>query len=192
MATHSSILAWRIPGTEKPGGLQCIESQRVGHDLVTKQQPHICLTNDRYKVLDPLCYPVPGRSRHRSSPNYHHPQWCIGVIYSFIFTALGSTCIEVHIPSYRMLSPGDKQESHQILSYACHPTSLGFCEVQKTRKGVTSLPGIIDPYHQEERGLFLCNRSEKGYAQQPDEPLKCPLLLSYLILISSHGLRIAC
>ena len=32
MTTHSSILAWRIPWTEKPGGLQSIESQRVGHD----------------------------------------------------------------------------------------------------------------------------------------------------------------
>ena len=31
MATHSSILAWRIPRTEKPGGLQSIGSQRVGH-----------------------------------------------------------------------------------------------------------------------------------------------------------------
>ena len=30
--THSSILAWRVPGTEEPGGLQSIESQRVGHD----------------------------------------------------------------------------------------------------------------------------------------------------------------
>ena len=32
MATHSSILAWRIPWTEEPGGFQCIESQRVGQD----------------------------------------------------------------------------------------------------------------------------------------------------------------
>ena len=32
MATHSSILAWRIPRTEKPGGLQPMELQRVGHD----------------------------------------------------------------------------------------------------------------------------------------------------------------
>ena len=32
MATHSSILAWRIPWTERPGGLQSIGSQRVGHD----------------------------------------------------------------------------------------------------------------------------------------------------------------
>ena len=32
MATHSSILAWRIPWTEDPGGLQSMGSQRVGHD----------------------------------------------------------------------------------------------------------------------------------------------------------------
>ena len=38
METHSSILAWRISWTEKPGGPQSIGSQRVGHDLATKQQ----------------------------------------------------------------------------------------------------------------------------------------------------------
>ena len=32
MSTHSSILAWRIPWTEEPGGLQSLRSQRVGHD----------------------------------------------------------------------------------------------------------------------------------------------------------------
>ena len=32
MATHSSILAWKIPGKEEPGGLQSIGSQRVVHD----------------------------------------------------------------------------------------------------------------------------------------------------------------
>ena len=32
MSTHFSILAWKIPWTEEPGGLQSIGSQRVGHD----------------------------------------------------------------------------------------------------------------------------------------------------------------
>ena len=32
VATHSSILAWRIPWTEEPGGLQSTGSQKVGHD----------------------------------------------------------------------------------------------------------------------------------------------------------------
>ena len=45
MVTHSSILAWKIPWIEEPGGLQSMGSQRIRHDLVTKQQqqlnPHI-------------------------------------------------------------------------------------------------------------------------------------------------------
>ena len=32
MATHSSVLAWRIPGTEEPGGLPSVGLHRVGHD----------------------------------------------------------------------------------------------------------------------------------------------------------------
>ena len=32
MATHSSILAWRFPWTEEPGGLESVGSKRVGHD----------------------------------------------------------------------------------------------------------------------------------------------------------------
>ena len=36
MATHSSILAWRIPWTEEPGGLQSMESKKVEHYLATK------------------------------------------------------------------------------------------------------------------------------------------------------------
>jgi len=38
MATHSSNLAWEIPWTEEPGRLQSMGSQRMTHDLVTKQQ----------------------------------------------------------------------------------------------------------------------------------------------------------
>ena len=38
MAIHSSILAWRIPRTEEPGGPQSMGSLRVRHDLTTKQQ----------------------------------------------------------------------------------------------------------------------------------------------------------
>ena len=38
MATHSNVIAWRIPWTEEPGGLQSIGSQRVGYDLAIQQQ----------------------------------------------------------------------------------------------------------------------------------------------------------
>ena len=38
IATHSSILAWRIPWTEEPGGLDSMGPQRVGHGLATEHQ----------------------------------------------------------------------------------------------------------------------------------------------------------
>ena len=38
MATHSSVLAWRIPGTGEPGGLLSMGSHRVGHDSSDLQQ----------------------------------------------------------------------------------------------------------------------------------------------------------
>ena len=37
MATHSSILAWRIPWTQEPGRLESMGSQRIGHNFATKQ-----------------------------------------------------------------------------------------------------------------------------------------------------------
>ena len=41
MATHSSILAWEIPCTEEPGGLQSMGLQKVGRNVMTKQQQMI-------------------------------------------------------------------------------------------------------------------------------------------------------
>ena len=43
MATHSSILAWRNPWTEEPGGLQSMGSQRVGHNLSDLAHAHTML-----------------------------------------------------------------------------------------------------------------------------------------------------
>jgi len=63
MVTHSSILAWKIPWIEESGGLLSIESQRIRHDLVSKQQqqlnPHIlsCL----FAPSGPL-FSVPNRA----------------------------------------------------------------------------------------------------------------------------------
>ena len=62
MATHSSVLAWRIPGTGEPGGLPSMGSHRVGHDwsgLASKQAmivvgrvmlTPICLWPNRWKL----------------------------------------------------------------------------------------------------------------------------------------------
>ena len=50
MATHSSILAWGIPGTEQPGGLQFLGTQRIRYDRVTKKQQHY-LIDASYLIL---------------------------------------------------------------------------------------------------------------------------------------------
>ena len=46
MATHFSILAWKIPWTEKPGCLQSMELQRVGHNLTTEHGQLCVLLSD--------------------------------------------------------------------------------------------------------------------------------------------------
>ena len=57
MATHSSILAWRIPGTEKPGRLQSMGLQRVGHNWATNWR----------KQWHPTPVLLPGKSHGRRS-----------------------------------------------------------------------------------------------------------------------------
>ena len=56
VATPSSILTWEIRWTEGPGGLQSMESQRIGHDLATKQQhqPHL-MVHSLLCLLKGLC-----------------------------------------------------------------------------------------------------------------------------------------
>ena len=51
MATHSSVLAWRIPWMEEPGGLQFVGSQRVGQDLVNKQRDVLQLVSFQTDLL---------------------------------------------------------------------------------------------------------------------------------------------
>ena len=52
MTTHSSILAWRIPGTEEPRGLQSTESQRVGHNW-----SDLALSTTSHLVVKTECFP---------------------------------------------------------------------------------------------------------------------------------------
>ena len=59
MATHSSFLAWRIPCTEKPGGLQFMGSQRAGHNWATNNA-----LEGRFLTTGP-----PEKSPHSSAPS---------------------------------------------------------------------------------------------------------------------------
>ena len=63
MATHSSILAWGIPWTEEPGGLQSMKLQRVRYNLASKKQQRCNFTLlGNFSTLDELFlpnYPAP-------------------------------------------------------------------------------------------------------------------------------------
>ena len=58
MATHSSILAWEIPWTKRPDGLQSMGSRRVGHDCATKTLTFIPVIKSKITVSFPLCCSV--------------------------------------------------------------------------------------------------------------------------------------
>ena len=50
MATHSTILPWEIPGTEEPGRLQSMGSQRVRRNLVTEHNHFFLISNEVLKI----------------------------------------------------------------------------------------------------------------------------------------------
>ena len=65
MATHSSTLAWKIPWTEEPGGLQSMGSQRLRHDGATSLSLFTCM-HWRRKWQPPPVF-LPGESQGRGS-----------------------------------------------------------------------------------------------------------------------------
>ena len=74
MTTHSSILAWKMPWTEEPEGLQFLGSQRVGLDLGTRESFWISEKNKflnklvKVKVLVSQSSPILCNSKHCSMP----------------------------------------------------------------------------------------------------------------------------
>ena len=74
MATHSSILAWRIPWTGEPGGLQSMGSQTAGHDWATKH---------------PLTLVITTHSQLWST--HFHQHYRYGAVFLFVYKFSGST-----------------------------------------------------------------------------------------------------
>ena len=66
MATHSSVLAWRIPGTGVPGGLPSMLSHRVGHDWsdLAEYKCEWEVAQSCRTLCDPMDYSLPGSSVH--------------------------------------------------------------------------------------------------------------------------------
>ena len=87
MATHSSILAWRIPGTEEPGGLWSMESHRVRHDwsdLPTAAVPTEHLKNQLKGMKIPLTLP----GNKSQTIYWAHPFCQVLVVYHYFWLIL--------------------------------------------------------------------------------------------------------
>ena len=80
METHPSILAWRIPWTEEPGGLPSTGSQRVRHDFTTKEQTEIVTPDgsslQRVEGTFTEWVSVAFNARPRGLSSAHHARRC--------------------------------------------------------------------------------------------------------------------
>ena len=122
MAIHSSILAWRIPGTEEPGGLQPMGLQRVGHDWATNTTITTCY------------YPIEERCELRFifflqystkciRPCRNSCFWHVANISSVQFShSVMSNSLKPHEPQPPSPSPTPGVHQNSSLSWWCHST----------------------------------------------------------------------
>ena len=97
MATHSRVLAWRIPGTGEPGGLPSMGSHRVGHDWSNLAAAAAAVNTvqkifriESLSTISPFLLQTQGSSQ----------SWLIGLSLQYVFS-----CLSVLIDSEPLLSP---------------------------------------------------------------------------------------
>ena len=108
-ATHSSILAWRIPGKEEPGRLQSMGLQRVGHDWVTKHTPGLQVDWQ----LPRRCQCVGGLRTEPKAPGLIHiptatttsTQYYFHLCQSYGWKTVPPCCFNGHLSGYFWVSP---------------------------------------------------------------------------------------
>ena len=101
MATHSSILAWRIPWTEKPGGLQSMGLQRVGYNWATSLTHSLSLIQEAPSSwpIHPPEAPLPNtiirgiRFQHMNLGDTHNLQQGGCVFCSFVWPHYNTLCL---------------------------------------------------------------------------------------------------
>ena len=131
MATHSSILAWDIPWTEEPGGLQSIGSQRVGHNWSDLAWSHFgesiwislpYLRNTWRAEWSPERHPLVevgfqnslciGSSKPELGISRMHTKiWCSWILSWYPDTTLGAQLSPEYSPSHLFFSPATKRPS---------------------------------------------------------------------------------
>ena len=122
MAPHSSALAWRIPWTEEPGGLQSVGSQRVGHDWATSLALFTFMHWRRKWRTTPVF--LPGKSQGRGA-------WWAAVY--------GVTQSQTRL---KRLSSSSRSWSHIPGHRRCLPNVLAYSEGKATLPTVDGVQGL--------------------------------------------------
>ena len=118
MATHSSILAWEIPWTEKPGGVQTVGLQRVQHDLAIKQTT----TKEMLQNLGNSYYCVKKLWCHQG----HHQRYSLSRVRLFVTsgTAAHQALLSMEFPRQEYWSGLPFPSPGDLPGPGIEPTSL--------------------------------------------------------------------
>lgn len=95
---------------------------------------------------------------------------------------LGSEGLEILIHKEEFFHLGTQWKSQSTYGYdSCSVTLGSLCQDQKTWQEVTTVVRVMDPDLQEEPELLLHHGSRKKYVWHPDDPLRHPLILPWLV-----------
>ena len=173
MATHCRILAWSIPWTEEPGGLQSIGSQRVGHDWCDfTQHRGLQRRPSQFSGSEPkacsVCadwFKLTGNSasqRHSETWVFSPPQ-ALPSSEPCAFTCLARAKVHLRVPAGGKRRAGGDPWWHipfsfQLLVRICHLTPC----IHNSKKG----PGKQSPLKQAGAQLQLCLATEDAGGQR--------------------------
>ena len=158
MTTHSSILAWRAPRTEEPGGLQSMGSQRVGHNLVTKQENHKdtahLLGKPSWHTVTPSGLSSPWWSFHCNLPQTE----VVSVHSALVRTGVG---LLQHDPPKPWGAPGHLVRTQQtfVKSMGSRPCAEGLCRQTRFLNSLPhpACPSPVHPPYNSQGVLYKSN-----------------------------------
>ena len=208
MATHSSILAWEVPQTEKPGRLQSMRSQRVRHDLAKKQQQQqtrLMSTPGKIPLLGKLTSLSIYTQHSQLSPQYglktlpYYDIHCahLTIVLFLFFSSI--SCVLILSPSQQMISSNlpnyPKKRSHQmkfvstssleIYKYSSIPQSFLFNHINDLLRNLACFViSIICQIYALVLYMYVCMYACMQYVCIPPSRLTT-LLVTVLILFLS-------
>ena len=140
IATHSSVLAWRIPGMGEPGGLPSMGSHRVGHDW-----RHLAVAAAAAFYINEVDFPVP-------SP---HPPWGVLLTASVLGAARGLCVQDLTGRVFLQVEGWRKRNSYHSNIFSCKFVSLLKSLETLTHETSNQLPILVTSFSSVTKWSYL-------------------------------------